>query len=130
MQNHVGIAALAGPGLGAVAEPCRSDEPPGRCSLGVDSTTRRSDRHVVCPERVITDVLRQEIDEAIRIAVNAYCFLQILERHPDQLDIARVLLVTSQCKYPVATGEVERNTALNPDVAIKAPAADNLVDQT
>ena len=69
MKDQISETALANVGLGAIAKAGRSDETPGWCAIGV-SRASRSQRYVESLGRVVANILRQEIDEAVRISID------------------------------------------------------------
>src|SRR5262249_33451145 len=98
------------------------DKASARRTLRVDNggsawlSGRRSnlDRQVGCLHCVIPDVLREHINEPIRISVNTDCVLQLFLAHAYELHVA----------------ERERIAALDADVAVKSPASEEAIHET
>src|SRR2546426_5255107 len=126
MQDQVSKAALADVGLGAIAKAGRRNESSGWSAVGVGRASRRQ-LNVEGLGRVVANVFRQEIDEAVRISIDPNRLLQFFVRHPYQLDIADVLLgnYATHCLRI----KDKRNAALDADVAVKAPPANQPVNQ-
>src|SRR5262245_5959479 len=70
--------------------------------------------HAEGPDRVVDDVLRQQIDDAVRIIeAQLERLLEVARRHADQPDVA----------------EVEQLAALDTGRAVELPAADDPVER-
>ena len=60
--------------------------------------------------------------------VNSHCLLEVFRCHSNQLEIASVLLNgAAVIKQSVWRVKSERNAALDADIAVEAPAADQTI---
>src|ERR1041384_2922074 len=128
MQDQVCITALADKGLVA-AEYWRPQVAAGRCAGGVRLTGGRH-CEVERLNRVVANVLRQQVNEAVGIAIDTYRFLQVFGCHTHELEVADVLLNNSaDIEQPVRRVERERNSALDTNIAVNTPAANQHIHQ-